>query len=304
MSVNFNDSLIQATKLTGEHVQNHFTMETVMSNKSDKQELGSIDMQCHKMVMDILKDDFGNNILSEESSKEERERIDLKKPFVIVDPRDGTSNAMRGLPYYATTVALMEGNQVLESHIYMPSRDVFISSALGSGTYVNDKRFHLNETVSSSMEKGIWSFESYDESYDHFLSELICGLGSIKHKIQNHSAVYSMGQFASGDGVSVVVDLVDKLWDVAAGALAAHEAGGFVVTGDIMGNQDLVYKPEFAIAKKTVADIYDGTFQCVVADNQERLKSIIKLAGVATQYAPAHKAIMDLARKAYSDLAK
>ena len=79
--------------------------------------------------------------------------------------------------------------------------------------------------------------ESYDESYDHILSALICQLGSIKHKIQNHSAVYSMGQFASGNGVSVVVDLVDKLWDVAAGALAAYEAGGYVVTGDIMGNQ-------------------------------------------------------------------
>ena len=103
--------------------------------------MGKIDLDCHNMVMEILKKDFGNNVLSEESSIEQRNRIDLTRPFVIVDPRDGTSNAMRGLDYYATTVALMEGNQVLESHIYMPSRDTFISSVLGRGTYVNGKRF-------------------------------------------------------------------------------------------------------------------------------------------------------------------
>lgn len=304
MVVNFTKSLVTATEEIGNFVRNNFRHGIELANKDEKQEVGKIDLDCHKMVMEILKDDFGHNILSEESSKEERERINLDEPFVIVDPLDGTSNAMRHLDYYATTVALMDGNQVLESHIYMPSREIFISSALGRGTYVNGKRFYLSQAPSSRMSKGIWSFESYDASYDHILSELICQLGSIKHKIQNHSAVYSMGQFASGNGVSVVVDLVDKLWDVAAGALAAHEARGFVVTGDIMGNQDLVYKPEFAIAKKTVADIYDGTFQCVVADTQERLESVIQLAGLATKYASEHVELIARARQEYLALDK
>lgn len=304
MVVNFTKSLVTATEETGNFVRNNFRNDKELANKDVKQELGTIDLDCHNMVMEILKKDFGNNVLSEESSLEQRDRIDLSLPFVIVDPRDGTSNAMRHLDYYATTVALMDGNQVLESHIYMPSREIFISSALGRGTYVNGKRFYLRQAPSSTMSKGIWSFESYDASYDHILSELICQLGSIKHKIQNHSAVYSMGQFASGNGVSVVVDLVDKLWDVAAGALAAYEAEGYVVTGDIMGNKELVYTPEFAISKKTVTEIYDGTFQCVVADTQERLESVIQLAGLATKHASEHAELIARVRQEYLALAK
>ena len=72
----------------------------------------------------------------------------------------------------------------------------------------------------------------------------------------------------------------------------------------ILWEINLVYKPEFAISKKTLTEIYDGTFQCVVADTQERLESVIQLAGLATKYASEHAELIARVRQEYLALAK
>ena len=72
MLVNFRQSLVTATEKTGNFVRDNFRHDIELVNKDAKQELATIDMECHNMVMEILKNDFGTNILSEESSKEQK----------------------------------------------------------------------------------------------------------------------------------------------------------------------------------------------------------------------------------------
>ncbi len=63
----------------------------------------------------------------------------------IVDPLDGTTNFLHGLPHFAISIALAEGDQIIAGIVYDPLRDELFSAEKGTGAYVNGRRIRVSE---------------------------------------------------------------------------------------------------------------------------------------------------------------
>jgi len=76
---------------------------------------------------------------------EEHGQTDNASPYTwVIDPIDGTTNFIRGLPYFCTTLALVEHETVIGGWIFDPTRDELYEASLGDGAYCNGERLKPN----------------------------------------------------------------------------------------------------------------------------------------------------------------
>jgi myo-inositol-1(or 4)-monophosphatase len=156
----------------------------------------------------------------------------------IVDPLDGTTNFLHGIPHFAISIALERDGEIIAGLVYEPVRDETFWAEKGVGAYVNDRRLrvsarrHLAEAL---IGTGI----PFVGRGDHrsYLATLAAVMAST-------SGVRRMG-VASLDLVYVAAGRLDGYWefnlspwDLAAGILIVREAGGYV--SDTAGGQAML----------------------------------------------------------------
>ena len=146
----------------------------------------------------------------------------------IIDPIDGTTNFLHGIPHFAISIGLEREGQLVSGVVFNPVTDEMYVAEKGQGAYLNDKRLRvaarkkLNESV---LATGIpWLGRG-----DHveFLAEIAAAM--------RHSAGVRRFGTASLDLAYVAAGRFDAYWerglspwDVAAGTLLVREAGGVV----------------------------------------------------------------------------
>ena len=150
----------------------------------------------------------------------------------IVDPLDGTTNFLHGLPHFAISIALAERDEVVAGVIYDPVKDEMYFAEKGSGAYLNDRRIRVSgrrELAESLFATGI-PFKGAGEP-DRFQAEL--------HGFMHETAGVRRWGTASLDLAYVAAGRYEGFWerglspwDVAAGQLLVKEAGGYVTTID------------------------------------------------------------------------
>jgi myo-inositol-1(or 4)-monophosphatase len=62
----------------------------------------------------------------------------------IVDPLDGTTNFIHGMPQYAVSIALMQKGVITQALVYDPARDELFTATRGSGAFLNDRRIRVS----------------------------------------------------------------------------------------------------------------------------------------------------------------
>lgn len=146
----------------------------------------------------------------------------------IVDPLDGTTNLMHGLPHFAVSIACEREGVLVAGVVYNVVRDELFWAEKGQGAYMNDKRLRVG--ARADMRDGLFAtgapFHGKGD-HDAFLAEL----GRV---IERSAGVRRYGA-ASLDLAYVAAGRFDGFWerglspwDVAAGAVLVREAGGFV----------------------------------------------------------------------------
>lgn len=156
----------------------------------------------------------------------------------IIDPLDGTTNFLHGLPHFAISIALEYNKEIIAGVIYDPIRDELFWSERGQGAYLNDKRLRVsgrNELSEGLFATGI-PFKGILEDGGHqlFLRQL--------ENVMGHTSGVRRWGAASLDLAYVAAGRYDGFWenglnpwDVAAGLLMVREAGGQVT--DISGRR-------------------------------------------------------------------
>jgi myo-inositol-1(or 4)-monophosphatase len=156
----------------------------------------------------------------------------------IVDPLDGTTNFLHGIPHYAISIALERDGEIVAGVIYEPTRDEMFWAEKGAGAYLNDRRLR----VSARRQMGealIGTGIPFRGRGDHptYLATLGRVMGAT-------SGVRRLG-VASLDLAYVAAGRLDGFWefgllpwDLAAGLLMVKEAGGFVT--DLAGGQTMM----------------------------------------------------------------
>lgn len=148
----------------------------------------------------------------------------------IIDPLDGTSNFLHGIPQFAITVALKVGSEIIAGATYDPIKDEMFWAEKGKGAFLNQRRIrvsarrHMDEAL-----VGVGAPYGHHGDPAIFFKRL--------HKVLPYTAgVRRMGA-ASLDLAYVACGRFDvffeepmNIWDYAAGILFVQEAGGIVTT--------------------------------------------------------------------------
>ena len=170
---------------------------------------------------------------------EERGTVEGEDPTHrwVVDPLDGTTNFLHGIPEFSISVALERGDQVIAGVIYNPATDELFTAERGGGAFLNDRRLRVaarREMADCVIGTGIPHLGR--DGHAGYLAEL-------RQVMANCSGIRRIGS-AALDLAWVAAGRYDGFWennlhpwDVAAGWLMIKEAGGFV--SDIDGKERL-----------------------------------------------------------------
>jgi myo-inositol-1(or 4)-monophosphatase len=178
----------------------------------------------------------------------------------IVDPLDGTTNFLHGIPHFAISIALERDGEIVAGVVYEPTRDEMFWAEKGVGAYLNDRRLRVSarrQLGEAVIGTGFPFRERGDpQSYVVMLARVMAATAGVRRL---GAAALDLAYVAAGrfDGFW---EFGLFPWDIAAGLLLVREAGGFVgdlaggqsmmVSGDVLAANDRLYQPLAALIKE------------------------------------------------------
>jgi myo-inositol-1(or 4)-monophosphatase len=144
----------------------------------------------------------------------------------VIDPLDGTHNYLRGIPHFSVSIALLDKGVPIHAVVFDPLRDELYTASKGDGAYINDRRMRVGkrENLGGAMIATGFPFRQRE----HLVPQLDITraiLGQAEDIRRSGSAALDLAYVAAGryDGY---FEIGLKPWDMAAGVLLVHEAGG------------------------------------------------------------------------------
>jgi myo-inositol-1(or 4)-monophosphatase len=170
----------------------------------------------------------------------------------IVDPLDGTTNYIHGVPCYSVSIALMNKDKVVVGVVYEVNLDECFYAWQGGVAYLNGKEIHVSSIAKVTDSLLATGFPYYD------YSDLGKYMILFTYFLQNSSGIRRLGS-AALDLVYVACGRFEGFfeyglnpWDVAAGAFIVQQAGGKVY--DFKGSDDYIYGKEIVASNSHIAD--------------------------------------------------
>ena len=168
-----------------------------------------------RQVEEILIEELSKSKKNYSFFSEEVGRISNKdrENIWIIDPIDGTTNFLHGIPHFAISIALQTDGEVVSGLVFDPIKDEMYFSEKNKGAYLNNQRLRvsnkssLDDCLFSSNKEGV-KFSDLNMRY-------------------SGSAALDLAYVASGRYDGYFHNKIN-IWDVAAGALMVEEAGGIV----------------------------------------------------------------------------
>ncbi len=160
----------------------------------------------------------------------------------IIDPLDGTTNFVHGLPCYCVSVALMQSNKLVIGIVHEINLDECFYGWDKGGSWLNGKRISVSKTNTLNHALLATGFPYYNYSRMKEYMEVF------DYCMRNTRGLRRLGS-AAADLAYVACGRMDgfyeyglRAWDVAGGALLVKEAGGNV--SDFKGGEDYVFGEE------------------------------------------------------------
>lgn len=162
----------------------------------------------------------------------------------VIDPVDGTTNYVHGIPLYSISVALMERDEVILGVIYEPNRDEMFYSIKGNKAYLNDQEITVSnvQTLEESLLATGFPYSKLQNipAYIKIVEELMQKTHGLRRM---GSAAIDLAYVACGR-FEGFFEYNLKPWDVAAGGFLVQQAGGsvttFTSTADFVFGKELV----------------------------------------------------------------
>ena len=150
----------------------------------------------------------------------------------IIDPIDGTSNFMHGIPQFAISIALEREGHLVSALVFNPVTDEMYVAEKGHGAYLNDRRLRVagRKSLSDILVASGAPFLGKD-GREIFLKELEAVIGATAGVRRFGSASLDLAWMASGR-FDAFWERQLQPWDIAAGILLVREAGGVVTDLD------------------------------------------------------------------------
>lgn len=147
----------------------------------------------------------------------------------VIDPLDGTSNYLHGIPHFCVSIALVENGEPTHGVIFDPLRNELFTASRGSGATLNDRKIRIAERKDLAGAMLITGFPPRERSRTSAHLKCVDALLLEAEDIRRTgSAALDLAYVACGRA-DAYFEAGVKPWDIAAGALMVREAGGKVV---------------------------------------------------------------------------
>ncbi len=233
--------LLQITKEVGDFILSQ--RDAIQADNVEVKSLNSlvtyVDQTAEAKIIEGLKKILPEAEFIAEESHTERTQSEW---YWIIDPLDGTTNFIHGIPVYAISIALYHKDQCQLAAVYELSRKEMFHAIKGHGAYLNGSKISVSQNTKLSDSLLATGFPYYD--FKH-MDEYLKILGEF---FETTRGVRRLGSAAT-DLAYVACGRFDSFfeyglspWDVAAGALLVQEAGG--VVSDFSNTSDYVFGEE------------------------------------------------------------
>ena len=212
ISSNLNIMIKAAEKASKSVIRDFGEVEKLqVSKKGPRDFVTKTDKYVEKILIEELSKTKKNySFLSEEVGSIENKD---KDNIWIIDPIDGTTNFLHGIPHFAICIALESKKEIISGLIYDPIKDEMFYAERNKGAYLNNQRLRvsnkslIDDCLFSSNHEGV-KFSNLNMRY-------------------SGCAALDLAYVASGRLDGFFHNKIN-IWDVAAGALLVEEAGGMV----------------------------------------------------------------------------
>ncbi len=179
----------------------------------------------------------------------------------IVDPLDGTTNFLHGIPHFAISVALQRGEEIIAGVVYDPLRDELFWAERNGGAFLNDRRLRVSSRhnlADAVIATGMPFLGK--PGHDKYLASLRAVMLNTAGVRRLGAAALDLAYVAAGrcDGFW---EMGLGLWDMAAGLILVRESGGFACdmdggqnmldSGDIIATNDPLHGPITKLLRDT-----------------------------------------------------
>jgi myo-inositol-1(or 4)-monophosphatase len=164
----------------------------------------------------------------------------------IIDPLDGTTNFLHGIPHFAISIGYEKDGEILAGVIYDPIKDEMFWAERGRGAWMNDRRLRVSgrsDMSQSVLATGIPHFGRGDHREFLVLAELFMARTAGIRRMG--AASLDLAYVAAGR-YEAFWEMGLSAWDVAAGQIIVREAGGYVT--DYAGRDKAVQSGEVLAA--------------------------------------------------------
>jgi len=198
-----------------------------------------------------------HRIMAEE---DEAGRRELGGPVWIIDPLDGTTNFVHGLPTYCVSICLSVDGQPQVGVIYDPERDELFSALRGEGAFLGDQPIQPSAQDELSQSLLVTGFPYDLENQIEVIMARFKRLLTLSQGVRRlGSAALDLAYVACGRMDAFWEDGLHP-WDMAAGVLLVNEAGGRVsdldgqpydlLSGRILASNGLIHQSLIAALRE------------------------------------------------------
>jgi myo-inositol-1(or 4)-monophosphatase len=218
------EAIIETVKAVAQQEIMPRYMRVARQRKAD----GSLFTQADVMAQEALSREltklYSGPVLGEEmTEQEQKERWDAGYDGLwCLDPVDGTSNFVNGLPYFAVSVALMRKGKSVFGAVYNPVADEMFYAEQGKGAYLNGERLPIR-TSASALRSAIANVDL--KRLGQKLAGAICSARPFSSQ-RNYGSCSLEWCYTAAGRFDLYLHGGQKLWDYAAGCLILEEAGG------------------------------------------------------------------------------
>jgi myo-inositol-1(or 4)-monophosphatase len=242
--------MIQAARKAGRTLKRDFgeVEHLQVSLKGPANFVSAADRRAEEILHDeLIKARPGYGFVGEEGGR--REGADRTHTW-IVDPLDGTSNFLHGIPQFAISIALEREGTIVAGVVYNPISEELFTGERGKGAFLNDKRLRVaarQRLVDAVIACGLPHHGKGDLAL--FRNEFAAIQDKVAGLRRFGAATLDLAWVAAGrlDGYW---ERDISSWDMAAGLLLVREAGGYVT--DLDGAEDMLAKGHVLAGNETI----------------------------------------------------
>jgi myo-inositol-1(or 4)-monophosphatase len=191
----------------------------------------------------------------------------------IVDPLDGTTNFLHGIPHFAVSIALERDGVIVAALVYNPANEETFVAERGKGAYLNDQRIRVaarQRLADAVVACGLPHYGRGD--LDLARSEIFAAQQNFAGLRRYGAATLDLAWVAAGR-LDAYWERDLAPWDLAAGLLLVREAGGFV--SDCDGGDAILAKGHVAAGNETM---HRELLSLLKAAGKDAAKEAIKAA--------------------------